>query len=551
MYLCLSLGHNSSAVLIEHGQAIGYEEERLSKIKSDSAFPVASIDRIFQVVGDYRRAEVQTIYISHWFDNFDPYTTENKYYNAAYLTNSFPNAKLVSTGLHSMTHHDAHAFSAMGFYSHYREVAEGTIVLVIDGFGNHQEVASIYRYSGKQLHNIGRIYGYEHSLGLLYQYAAEAVGMDGINDVYKFLGYRTHLPGNETARCNELAYDIAFEYERKWGYMPIFNKIDTSNKTQLIDYDKLKKVKERCIEYFAPIIDDDVFASRVRVGYVVQKVLEECVLSMLRSYKFSNLIVTGGVFHNVRLNDKIRRAYREIIFSVMPLAGDQGAALGMAYRDDPSINKIFADLCWGPRDIPQQLLIEVVETNNEGIDYIAEMLANDVIVNVFHGPMEYGPRALCNTSTLALCKRGLVDAINTANGRTTVMPMAPVMLQDIASYLFNEWDLHRTIGSDKFMITAHDFVYNVKVNELGGAMHEDLNGSYSGRPQIISDKSSFMYKLLTVLLKKYGIRALINTSLNIHGQPIIYSIDDLYKLHFEWMKTCKLPFETLILEQPQ
>jgi predicted NodU family carbamoyl transferase len=84
MYLCLSLGHNSSAVMLfENGDnPIGYEEERLSKKKSDSAFPILSITRILEVVGSDAADQVKEIYISHWFDNFDPYTAENKYYSA-------------------------------------------------------------------------------------------------------------------------------------------------------------------------------------------------------------------------------------------------------------------------------------------------------------------------------------------------------------------------------------------------------------------------------------------------------------------------------------
>ena len=423
------------------------------------------------------------------------------------------------------------------------------LVLVVDGFGNSGEVASLY-----ELDPYGfpikkeTIYGYEHSLGLLYQYAAEAVGMDGMNDVYKFLGYRTHLKYGFT-QCNDLATKIKTKYLNAWMSPVLFRAPSKNKHSDLIDYARLKSVKEECIAMFAPVIDNDEFMSRVRVGYVVQKVLEDIIIQYLKTFHFKTLLVAGGVFHNVRLNDRIRKAFPNIKFCAMPLTGDQGAAIGLAYAHGKLIDHEFKNLFWGVRPTDESCPLEKVTIDDAGVERIADLIAQGVIVNVFHGNMEFGPRSLGNTSTLALCRRDLVDAINTANGRTTVMPMAPAVRKELAPQLFSGIDLDRTIASDKFMITAHDFLLKVSPYELGGAMHRDLDGYSSGRPQIITEDTDFMYRLLGILFNKHEVRAVINTSLNIHGQPIIYSQKDLMNVHNEWTKTCPVKFETFILEQ--
>jgi len=544
-------------MLSEDGRdPVGYEEERLSKKKSDSAFPILSITRILEVLGPDTAIDVKDIYISHWFDNFDPYTTENKYYSASQLRELFPNAYLVTTSIDTQSHHNAHAESVAAFYAHHDKVVNlatmPEMVLVVDGFGNNSEIASLYELDAYGFPvKKETIFGYERSLGLLYQYAAEAVGMDGMNDVYKFLGYRTHIKPDQIARCDALATKITSIYLVGWMNPFLFRNPPEVKHTDLIDYTKLKNVREDCMAFFTSVIDDDQFMSRARVGYVVQKVLEDVILRYLSTFKFKTLLVAGGVFYNVRLNDRLRKAYPDIKFCAMPLAGDQGAGLGLAYAHGRIIGREFNHLFWGVRPTGETCTLKTLPTTDENIESIADLIAGGVIVNVFHGNMEFGPRSLCNTSTLALCRRDLVEAINAANGRTTVMPMAPAMLKEVTPYLFSKTDLDRTVASDKFMITAHNFLPQVNVNEFGGAMHRDIDGSYSGRPQIITEDTDFMYRLLKVLLKKHDVRAVINTSLNIHGQPIIYSQQDLLNVHAQWSRICPAYFETFILEQPK
>jgi carbamoyltransferase len=136
--------------------------------------------------------------------------------------------------------------------------------------------------------------------------------------------------------------------------------------------------------------------------------------------------------------------------------------------------------------------------------------------------MEFGPRALCNTSTLALPTAENVDIINQLNERNTVMPFAPVILEENLS-MFE--DSERIIGSLQYMIMTLDYKFDPSP-ELMGVMHKyPMMHTYSGRPQVIPMSSTKPIRDILIGLKTYT-QALINTSLNVHGRPIVYSLAD-------------------------
>ena len=135
MKLLLTLGHNSSAILVDNNKVlIGYEEERLSGVKSDSRFPTLSLKEIFKY---YNQDDVDEIFISHWF--WDLNLTNNKYYDKDFIQSAFPNAT-ISTITSTNTHHDLHAKSVWNF-------CDGDslgLTIVADGFGTFGECLSLY-----------------------------------------------------------------------------------------------------------------------------------------------------------------------------------------------------------------------------------------------------------------------------------------------------------------------------------------------------------------------------------------------------------------------
>ena len=123
--LFISLGHNSSAVVACNNVPVaGYEQERLDRVKSSSAYPRDAIELALQ---EAKMRGVETAYVSHWFDHFD--LAENKYLDIRHLRSVA--SKIVGL-TPEFTHHDAHASSAIGFLEGHGEFDESCYVAVVD-----------------------------------------------------------------------------------------------------------------------------------------------------------------------------------------------------------------------------------------------------------------------------------------------------------------------------------------------------------------------------------------------------------------------------------
>jgi len=141
-------------------------------------------------------------------------------------------------------------------------------------------------------------------------------------------------------------------------------------------------------------------------------------------------------------------------------------------------------------------------------------------VQIIRDSMEFGARSLCHTCTLAMPTLDNVEKINSANGRDTVMPMAPVMTEGQLALRFNT-DCN-IVKSLEYMITAVAAKDAAVDGTFSGALnHYPRIAEFTGRPQVTRDQ--FMVEILN----RTG--PLINTSLNAHGQPIIFERDSIEK----------------------
>lgn len=554
-YLLLTLGHNSSAIFVDNSgdkqKVIGYEQERLSGIKADSQFPFDAINEIEKHVG-FDKMKGCIVLISHWF-NSHVESVVSKYYpkNANAKINSYQPERVVWTHAENkFTHHDAHAYSAYAFYKYHKEPCstKPLYCIVADGFGNDEEVLSIYCKRGDNKPELlHRCYDLYASLGLFYQYATSFVGMKENQDEYKFLGYEAHISEEFTEITLSRICGLAYKKMQKLSEQIMRATepdIDTENQS-VINFDKLLDVKKYWHSCFAEVLheikidDNRSFKARCAIAYYIQSVIENIILGLISKYEMNNVCVAGGCFYNVKLNNAILNHINGD-FCAMPLAGDQGAAIGMyEYYDNCGIYKFdFGNLCWGVRTLynAEKLLNNIpgVYYTNVISDYtttfIAQKIANGEIVNIVRGNMEFGPRALCHTSTLALPTTKNIAAINEMNNRNEVMPCAPVCTRENAELLFNETELKRTIGSDKYMICTHNYDKQFSV-QYGGVMHKKpLEFVYTGRPQIVDEDceyDKFMYDILTAVEDICDAKCLVNTSFNVHGRPIAFDIMDI------------------------
>lgn len=534
--LAVSLGHNSSCVAIssETGNILcGFEEERLTGVKSDSSYPQLSIEQCLKTLY-YQK--VRNIYISHWFA--DGRLIKCKYYDPGHM-NSLGADKIVSVDK-KFTHHDAHNYSALAFAQSSPGFEDGFYSFVIDGFGTQGECVSIYqgttataKFAKTRL--LHRAFGYNKSLGILYQYATAFLGMKMQQDEYKLLGYEAHISklGPDVAEVVEQhAHRVTQQY-----ISGIRNPLAIDKDMDpIVNVNALKETKDQIFKMLWAVLEElDIDDSssqdaRIIVAALVQKVVEDVVITLALDYGVKKLICSGGVFMNVKLNMKLSQIVDKLC--IMPLAGDQGAALGLYHYNHHNLqwpNHVF----WGSRDwsnvekLEQTPGIKVYTDSFAFQNAIIAELLEYGMVNIVKDNMEYGPRALCDTTTLAIPTPENTRTINKLNDRTTVMPMAPVMTEAMADiYLLPEYKkIHKSL---EYMICA--CVLQPGITSIDGAAHEYTSEWFgmkfkTCRPQIIKDDDVMQF-----VLEKFS-HPLINTSFNYHGVPIVYNVEDIISSH--------------------
>ena len=556
--LLLTLGHNSSAIFVPEngGTPIGYEEERLTGIKSDSQFPTDAIHEIARNVG-IKNMKGCKIFISHWFDFIDDvmpnkYITQTDIDNLKEISNDIV---FVSPGF---THHDAHAYAGKAFFNyHFNKLNKSfgnsrnddrVNIIVADGFGNDGEVLSVYEiphYNNRSTPLlVHRTYGYKNSIGLMYQYATSYVGMKENQDEYKFLGYEAHIDEYLT----KWQIGILDEYIKNltnvlWdGFNNCTSKSNYTQTKYLINFDSLKETKEYFHSIFKEAYDtvwksdnrakyskeDNEFIQRCIVAYYLQQTVEQFFGKVIEKFNMKNVIVVGGSFYNVKLNNYIFE-HTDGYYCAMPLAGDQGAAIGLYdYYTGEQFN--FETLCIGKRNFygAEKIFKKnfYYEATDELAKEIARKIADGYIVDLVHGSMEFGPRALMHTSSLFIPTVENTAQNNSNNLRNEVMPCAPVLQYSNAVELFGKASIDRVIGSDEFMILTH--TYQRGYSELyGGVMHKIvLKDGYSGRPQIVRE-GTFEEKILKYVEELCDIKCLVNTSYNKHGTPILFTMKQI------------------------
>lgn len=534
--LALTLGHNSSAVLIQGDRVIcGYEQERFSAVKSDSSFPEDAINEInkrFPLPAD------TYICVGHWFlDHNLP--KPNKYWDPAFLRQMMPECEVFSLD-QEFSHHDSHLEAAIVFAGH--DFANKYTAFIVDGFGSSGECMSVYEVNGISYRLLKRWFGFEKSLGMLYQYATAFLGMKMHNHEYKMLAYEVHLHAlnYNVAHLNQL---ISVDAEH-WVKNMFMGTIRAAT-DGLISLTALPSIQADIDERLHGVLYEmgaggaSLHDKRCIVSYYVQNLVETIMVTMFHNFEPENLLLAGGLFYNVKLNNVLAKLTPGKT-CILPLAGDQGCGLGV-------YNRYFGDLewpehlFWGHRDLdffcddPQMLSFHDMD---EAMSSIVDELNSVGFVNIVRGAMEFGPRALCNTTTLAVPEPEVGAIINRINDRTNEMPFALVMSQEQAEDLFVDVDrIHKSLG---YMICTRDFKPGKAEALLGGAHYYPDLGVYTCRPQITEDPH------ILALVQLFG--PLINTSYNYHGVPIVLGEAQIKHTHSMQRSTAPdVAFKTFII----
>ncbi len=415
-------------------------------------------------------------------------------------------------------HHVSHAASAY-FCSAYDRAA----VVSVDGIGE-VATAALAHGEGPKLHMIGE-HIYPHSIGLLWEVVSLHLGQE------QFSG-----PGKLMALA---AYGDPSRYRGRFGSfvsvdergLRIDNRITRFRDESNLLYTVLGAARGRGSEMDTDAAD---------IAAALQEITEDFMMVLATRAQLEtrseNLCLAGGVSLNSRAAGILARSgLFESIF-VQPAANDAGTALGAALavlhgelgHDD---RFVMRHPYWGPRYSPTAIEratagCEFTCTRVDDVaNHSARLLAQGSVIGWFQGAMEVGPRALGNRSILADPRvAGAKDAINLhAKHREYWRPFSPaIMSDDVAGWIEQGCDS----PSHGFM----SFTYPVNADRraaIPAAVHIDG----TARAQTVTPElNPLFYRLLSEFKAMTGVPALLNTSFNGPGEPIVCTPADALRL---------------------
>jgi carbamoyltransferase len=571
MYLGLNLSHDASVGLTSrNGYVISaLAEERISRRKNHHGIPRRSLAIILDSI-DY--SEIEKIIIGshnslswenaarmvHDLDG-NPSNPEGLWrslspgssqkFKELFEKNQGDPKKLIQTTISELLpsklrnipfiwekHHDSHLGCALG------NLTQGNNLLFsFDGEGDGESGAIGVKRKGIQgveiLHRIDRL----DSLGLLYS---------AVTRRYNFIGGRHEgkITGLAAYGSNSEAVDILLSHIKvKNGQVELIRAKKLKSKAMSLILNNLG-VSNRHFRTLTQIIDvaESKTVNYADLAFAVQETLEKSMLEIIsyhaKSQNIYNISLAGGVFSNVKLNQKISELEFIKDVRIFPNMGDGGIALGgiWSYLDrnnDLGLHSLYDSMYLSPEkfesesldmsEINQDVQLKVVVLSSKDFAYsVAKDIAEGKIVALHDGRMEFGPRALGNRSILLDPRvESIVEVVNKKLRRTEFMPFAPVVL---SRYFHDYFDVSPTQSHQPFLyMTMTCKVRHNMQPFIPAVVHKDG----TARPQIVDQQSNpLLYGILNEFYKLTSVPLVVNTSLNVHEEPINYKLSESVKL---------------------
>ena len=388
------------------------------------------------------------------------------------------------------SHHHSHA--AAGYFT---SAFNDACVIVIDAIGEFKTLTIWKGYAD----SLKCVYGinYPHSVGLWYSAMTQRIGLKPNEEEYILMGMAAY--GDPKRLYDNVLHDF----------------ISFPNDGNLLC---IKQNLHRGCREWRPDLttEQDMFDIAAATQAVYETVFDQTLQYAQQLVDSKNVVIMGGCALNCVANSIAYKYYDNVY--IMPNPGDAGSAIGSVLAQHPAWRH-FQTQPFNPflgYDMGYQV------DNKEIVDYLIE----NKICGLARGPAEYGPRALGNRSLIA-DPRGdnIKDKVNEIKRRQKFRPFAPAILAELANDYF---DIPG--GSSPYM----QVVARCKHPELFPAI---VHYDGTSRVQTVEKDGSPFRQLLELWYARTGCPMLLNTSLNIKGEPMVNDQEDADK----WSRKYGLP----------
>ena len=425
-------------------------------------------------------------------------------------------------------HHLSHAA-----YSFFTSPFDETAILTTDGVGEWS-TTSIGRGENNSVELLQDI-RWPHSLGLFYSAFTYFLGFQVNEGEYKLMGLASYGKPKYYDLILENLIDVKDDgsIHLNMDYFAFtYDKVMTNQK-----FSELFGIKRR---------DENEEVSQIHfdIGASAQRVLEDVLLKMVeyvyKKTKSKNLCLGGGVALNGVANYRILQESSFENIHIPPSPGDAGSAIGAAqylyyshHKQNrelqvDSTKKIIENVYVGPsystdeikKFLDQKGIKYEILDDAEIVKNCAKLISEGNVVGWYQGKMEWGPRALGNRSILADPRRkDMKDILNEKIKHTeSFRPFAPSILEEHVSEYFE-----MNIPSSYMLMVAPV----KKPEKIPAVTHEDG----TGRIQTVSKNSNpLYYKLISEFYSLTGVPVIINTSMNVKGEPIVNTPEQAYNM---------------------
>ena len=563
IYLGIYVGHNASAALMHEGRIIfALQEERFTNIKNFYGYPAKSIDHCLKYakskkvkidIAAFATINNPIFFWKYRINNFFSISDYEKYYSVSLNNNkaisfvknhkrskdnmgfylpydkvnkkNYFNAKFAREMLEThlkkqaketikkiifLDHHTCHAY-----YSYFssKNRKDKSCIVSIDSYGDEAN-QSIWIANKGKLKLVAKTNQFE--IARIYKFITLILGMKPDEHEFKVMGLSAYSK-------KKYIIDV---------YNKVFKNIQKFDGVKIIHKHRPKNLYKFLKEASKNVRFDNLAGG---LQYFVEKIIEDLLIRIYKKYKIRNYYFSGGVSMNVKMYNNLGKLKFVNFLYSPPSGSDESISIGACYYLSKNIKTLPLNNIYLGKNLlnkNEKLNLDLLKKNfsknnfqiinNFSHEHLAKLLAKNKVIAVARDREEFGARALGNRSIIANPSNyDVVQNINESiKNRDFWMPFALTILKENhKKYIENKKNFECSYMTMSFDTTKNNY-HKIKA----GCHPYDR----TVRPQILEKSTNpKYYSIIKHFLKKTGIPALLNTSLNLHGSPMASSLQQV------------------------